>query len=137
MPAVNLIGDFEFISLHKVPFGPAQQLELVEKSGVPGTGIRRLGIRGQVFRLTSNVDLVDFVTATELLHYYRALIGANPVPLVWNGSRSIDYGYLVQVVEVMPLACTNNATAVGGLTGGGTGQLQAEWDLLPIPIPTS
>lgn len=131
--AGNFIGEFEFISLHAVPFGPAQQLDLIERPGIPGTGIRRLGVRGEIIRLKSNVDLADFATATELLHYYRALIGANPVPLIWNGSNSIDYGYLVQVLRVIPTACTDNATAVGGLTSGGTGQLQAEWDLLPIP----
>lgn len=134
MPANNWIGDFQFISLREVPVGIARRLEVIERPAVDGSGIRRVGRGGRPMSLRSNVDPATFAAAEGLMHLYRELIGANPVPLVWNDVPSLSNGYLVLVLDVVPAGCRAIVTSVGGLNGG-LGQLEADWTLLPVPIP--
>ncbi|MBL9125832.1 MAG: hypothetical protein JNG90_19480 [Planctomycetaceae bacterium] len=130
----NAIGNFEFISLREVPFGLSRQLELIERAGVNGTGIRRTGIRGRPIQLRSHVDTPDTASAIEQLELYRALIGADAVNLIWNDVPSYDAGYAVVVLDVVPVTARGVVSAVGGLLGGGLGRLEADWTLQPVPL---
>lgn len=134
MPLNHSIGEYQFVSLREVPVGTARQLDILERPAVDGSGVRRTGRRGRPMTLRSLVDASSFADAESLLQAYRELIGADPVALVWNGIPSVQNGYLVVVLDVVPVGCRAMVASVGGLTGGGLGQLEVDWAVLPVPL---
>lgn len=91
MPLANLIDDFEFFDLQGAIVYRQEQLEIFERAGVNGSGIRRLGQRGEPFELVSVQFHEDFAAALAALQDYGDLAGTDPVELVRNGESHGDY----------------------------------------------
>lgn len=102
----NSIGANTFVELTGAIFYRQEQLEIFNRPGVVGSGVRRLGARGTPFELTSKQYHADFAAAKTALQTYDDAPGTNPVTLIRN---SIDHGtYLVlEVMEVSTVAVMN------------------------------
>lgn len=94
----NSIGGYRFLELQGVPYLRQEQLELVERDGVDGTGVRKLGKRGKPFQFVSVNYEESFATAAAKMLEYIDLVGLGPVDIVRN---SIEEGGFVvlSVVE--------------------------------------
>jgi hypothetical protein len=112
MPVLeNSIGGLQFFDLVGAIFYAQEQLELLERPGVQGTGVRRLGARGQPFELVSITYLPNWSTALAVLGVYHQLPAANAVTVIRNGT---DHGTF-KVLEVSEL----ETRAVLGVAGVG------------------
>jgi hypothetical protein len=112
MPALqNSIGnspdEFYFEDLQGAIVLRAQKLQLLERLGIDGTGVRKTGVRGVPFQLRSVHYVADWDATEEALLAYQSLIGAEPVD-VWQ--HDVLFGtFLVLNVEQLPetRACYN------------------------------
>lgn len=122
----NKIGDFQFLDIQGAPYLRQQDLELIERHGVDGTGVRKRGRRGKPFQLETLVYVEDFETASELMAQYALLVGDDPVTLM---RQSVDEGtfLVLGVVERQRYAIFQS---LGGFDGGEQCCLIASWVLL-------
>ena len=122
----NSIDAKQFASLTGPIFYQQQQVEVIERPGVTGSGLRRLGVRGKPFTLTSKTYCDDFADAADFVDEYNDLVGEDPVVLIRNGVGHGNYLVLeVQEVETIPVL---NAT--GNVPVGATACLICSWKLL-------
>lgn len=131
------IGNFEFISLSKPPYRPAQQVVVEARAGTDGLSFWRTGKRGKPFTVFSSVNPQNLSTADTLFRGYRDLIGANPVVVSWANLTYPDL--LCEVIEVETPDDGIYATAIGigGVAPQGmvsNAMLHAIWTLIPINI---
>jgi hypothetical protein len=136
--ALYSLGPFQFISLCRVedpsapPPIPQQQLELIQRRGVNGTGFAQTGVRANQFQMLSKVDAVDFPSAVNQAYQYQAAAGNQPLSIVW-ADQSFD-AFNVQYVVLMaePRKVRQLATAVGGLNPPSGAWLECLWTLIPV-----
>lgn len=138
--ATNSIGAFNFISLQQpdgngaVPELLRQDLKVIQRPGVDGTGIKRQGVKGEPFQLQSVVDMPTRAEAEDLRFLYIALQqGEQKADLVLN---DIDYAsfhgvrFVVQRVEKVFIQ--RMSAAVGGLSSPSNYVVRATWTLIPV-----
>ncbi len=114
MPVLtNSIGEFEFLQMDGTPFYPQERLELIERAGVDGVGVRRLGEAGKPFEITTTNYEVSYATARSKMELYKWMVGDGPVELV---RHSVAEGYFVVlgVAESQRFPIFNS---IGGLYG--------------------
>lgn len=130
---LNQLGDFTFITLVGNPVALSEQLELIQRSGLDGTMLRKLGKRGTPFELVGQVDVADLAAGRELYRQYLALKGADPVPLTWHDCESTaEDGALVAVLDVQIRALHKIGPSAGGLTTNPGAFLESGWSLIAV-----
>jgi hypothetical protein len=107
----NSIGDFEFLQIEGAPHLRQEQLEIIERAGVDGSGLRKLGRRGRPFELQTTNYEESFETAQSKMQEYKALVGDDPVDLV---RMSLEEGTFL-VLEVRERALFAIFNAIGGI----------------------
>lgn len=113
MPAyTNSIGAYQFLAMDGAFHLRQQQLELIERHGIDGTGLRRLGIRGKPFEVVTINYEVDFDTAEDKMDEYRELVGSDPVNVIRFSETEGDY-FVLQVREQQAPAAILNS--IGGI----------------------
>lgn len=138
--SVNSLGNFRFVAFHNPgdpgapPILPAQAGESIQRPGVDGTTILRLGVKAEPFQMRSGVDVPSVGDAASLLAQYIASQNVEPLSIVWG---SIDYfvafGALYVPLRVEPIRIRRISAPVGGLYGAlGGAWLEALWTLQPI-----
>jgi hypothetical protein len=108
----NSIGAYDFVSISGKIFYRQQQIEVFNRPGVTGSGLRRLGERGQPFELTTKQFHADFAAAKTAIGLYLALIGGTLPSLTRHGVDHGDYAVLTVTDLTEPvLNPTGNATS--------------------------
>lgn len=125
----HYIGPFQFVVLKGNPLLPTEQVELIQRPGVPGVGMLRTGVRGTPFTLLSKVDAPSVDDAHYLIRQYESIVGGDPVQLVKD---SIWYGPLCFVLAVRSVDVRAIVGGVGGLNEESYAWAEAEWDLVAI-----
>ena len=124
MSITNQIGSYQFIDLAGNPQDVRRAIGLLARPGVPGVTLVDDAERGTPFVLRSKVDCLDFADCRARYRQYLALIGADPVNLVWQDLSYADDSLLVAVLDVQlavmkPLAFGSsgglNPPSLGGL----------------------
>lgn len=110
----NSIGEYQFLQMDGSIYLRQQQLELIERDGVNGTGVRKLGLRGKPFQLVTTNYEETFATAHTKMLAYKLLVGDDPVTLTY---KSIDKGTFL-VLGVVESDCFAIFNSIGGLVGG-------------------
>jgi hypothetical protein len=107
----NSIGDFSFLEMRGSPFLRQQDLEIIERDGVNGSGVRRLGLRGKPFQLETTNYLHDFATALAAMDAYKEAVGDDPVPLIRHSENEGNF----IVLGVAERDCYAIFSAIGGI----------------------
>lgn len=135
--SVNSLGSFVFIRMDcatrdGLPGLIRKQTSIVQRPGVPGTGVIDLASRGDPFQMETVVDVDSLALAETLRSNYEASIVADKYILT---RADIDYeeehGVRYVVLDVPNVSISPLATAVGGTTAGNH-LVRAVWILLPI-----
>lgn len=127
----NQIGEFTFINLSRAISGPAEQLTREVRSGVKGVTLWRTGKRANPINLVSVVDVADIDSAEDLVHQYEALVGSDPVNVVWNGKK-LAYKVVVMAVEPLDEGVHATLIGIGGTRGSSNAMCYCMWTLQPI-----
>lgn len=109
-----------------------EELEVINRPGVIGSGVRKLAARGKPFELASVVYCLNWDSVKTVSEYYKTLIGMDPLYLV---KQDVKWGtFLVLDVEV------TNSQAVYSICGDTVFKdyfptpleirLEAKWKLL-------
>jgi hypothetical protein len=123
----NSIGSFQFLSMDGAVYPRQQQKELIERSGVGGTGARKLGIRGRPFELLTTNYEQSLIAAEGKLQEYADLCDEDvPIAVVKNGVPEGSF-ILLEVRERARFAIFN---AVGGFEGGEECQHEVIWTMV-------
>lgn len=132
---LNSIGDFAFLRLEGEPLGTLrQEIELFKRAGVNGTGAVRQGFKAEPFTLRSMVDAPDQASGWQMFFAYHALVGGDPVELVWrNMPVTQSTGAMLLVLDCRVIDIATLAAATAGLNPPSLGWLEAEWDIVMIP----
>lgn len=132
------LGDVPFISLSRAdgrsgpPDFPKEQVELIERPGIDGTGLLLLGRRGQPFPCRALTSVGSRQAGLDLLQTFVDAIGADPLPLIWaNENLTNQYGVAYQILDVLE-------TAVQPVTAASNGaSFLVRATLLLLPVSTS
>ncbi|HEY1067230.1 MAG TPA: hypothetical protein VGE52_14010 [Pirellulales bacterium] len=127
------------MTLEGIVGAPAEQPEVMARSGVRGNGIWLTGVRAKPFQLRSGVDLETLDIGRSLWSQYRSLISADPVEIVWAGVQiSLDENLVFKVLDVQIADHFRlPPTAVGGIRPPSLAWLDCVWTLLPIERTTA
>ena len=71
---VNKIDNLDFITLEGAIVPPYQRSELLQRPGLDGTQITRIGSKGEPFELISTVDAKTVAHASQLYDSYLAKV---------------------------------------------------------------
>lgn len=129
---MNSIGEYVFIGLHGNPDPPKEAVEILERPGVDGVGVWRLGRWGKSFLMRSAVDVASMAAAATLFDRYRDLIGQDPVSLIQDNVDSAARGWLVVVEDVRQERCHAVMNSTGGINPPSLAWLVAGWRLRAI-----
>lgn len=132
--SLNQIGDFEFIAIHGEPLAPREQLDVIQRPGVDGTGFLQIGRRGEPFELLTMDDAETRQIAEDMLVDYRALITQTPVSLTRSG---VTYPWLVQVLDVQAAAISDLLGSAGGRHPPSAAVVRARWRLVAVDTPAA
>lgn len=110
----------------------AEELEVLNRPGVDGSGVRKLGRRGRTFQLQSVVYAPSFEWAKTAIEFYNTLPGMDPLYLI---KQSVQYGsfLVLRVTPDDPQAVYNVAGNAVAYSYGYTSlecRLTATWELL-------
>lgn len=128
----NQIGEFQFISLSRAISGPVQQLVREVRTGRNGVTLWRTGKRANLITVVSAVDAADGDSAEDLLHQYEALVGQNPVFVVWQGKNLNPLKVVVFHVEPLDEGIHATLLGIGGTLGSSHGFCRCVWTLQPV-----
>lgn len=109
--------------------------EILQRGGVDGTGIRRMGIKGDPFQMRSIVDVTNRAAALALKAQYTVLCEQGPLTLIHDGVNYDAGGLRFGVLDVGDFSESKFAVGTGGIftTLGSSGiWLGATWTLIPL-----
>lgn len=72
---INKIGEFQFLEMEGSPELRKQRLEIIERFGVDGSGVRKTGKRGRPFQIRTMNYEESFESAKAKFDLYKLLIG--------------------------------------------------------------
>lgn len=107
----NSIGDFQFLEIQGPPYLRQEQVELIERDGVDGSGVRKLGKRGKPFQVTTINYVESYDVAKSKMAEYKDSVADDPVELIRQGTSEGTFTVL-GVVERERYAIFN---ALGGI----------------------
>lgn len=121
----NSIGSFTFFDLVGSIYPRQEQIEVIERPGVNGSGARKTGARGKPFVLLSITYFDDFSDAASELTSYKAYVG-DALHTVTRNSVNLGDFLVLEVTEATP------PMAVLNVAGSPSSQVRAEhrWRLL-------
>lgn len=140
--ALYQLDTFQFVNAMTEGGGspPRSRTKLIPliRPGVEGTAFLIDALRGEPFRMTTFVDVVNDAAAVNLMKNYEATIGAGRFNLIWKG---IDYAsdYLTDfvVLDVRNLGHKFFPVSAGGLSGTSACiGVRCEWTLVPLKVVT-
>ncbi len=140
--ASNSLGTFPFVtftnpaSFNGAPLLTRMENEIIQRPGVHGTGIRRLGVKGMTFKMISTRDNATMADAIQEYNLYADLTNDDAQVIVFKGVNFDNYGVRYVVLNVsdpdtMPLSNT-----AGGLLGplASAVKLTVIWTLQPVTL---
>jgi len=132
------IGVYPFVTLHRVddpkagPLIVREQCTPINRPGVDGTAVMRMGQRSEPFQMRSGVDMTSIATGPTAIAAYSTLIGDDPVSVVWQGIDYEIFGCRYVVMDVFPLKIVRLSAKSGGLVSGATAWIEMIWTLQPV-----
>jgi len=134
MPDVRFaIAEYPLLNLGPPPPSLDEWLEIIQRPGVDGLTILELGIAGRPFQMRSEVDCLNESDAFATFVGYTSLrLREDPVPLLWRGIDFSAASYFLVVLNVRATFIGTVGLVSGGFFEGGSGWLEAEWELLPV-----
>ncbi len=106
----NSIGSYTFAEMTGAIFYRQEQIEVINRPGVDGSGLRKLGARGQPFELMTKGYWLTLAAAQDAIFNastgYKTLIAAAAYTVTRNGVNHGDY-YVLDVQEVATTAVLN------------------------------
>ena len=137
--ANNSLGSFDFISLLSsepggMPLVIQEQVALVQRPGVAGTGFIKLGVKGRPFQMRSRVDVDTFANATALGVAYQSANKNSALVVTWAGINFFTaYDNKYFIVDVEQIQVLRMSVTRGGLVGSGAAAVvTAVWTLCPV-----
>lgn len=124
---VNKIGEFQFLQMAGPPYLRQEQVELIERPGVDGSGLRRLGQRGKPFQVVTTNYVESLAEAKAQMDLYKAEVADDtPLELI---RHSVSEGtfFVLAVVEQYKGAIFNS---LGGFDGNEECLHVVTWTLL-------
>src|SRR4051812_13461371 len=108
----NSIGDAIFYDLIGTIYSPQQQVEIIERPGVSGSGARLTGSRGKPFDLISTTYHTNFSAAQDAMEAYVTL----KTSLQYLVRNTIEYGLhiVLDVAEASPPFAVVNVAGASG-----------------------
>lgn len=122
----NSIGVYNFADLVGPIERRQEQIEIFNRFGVDGSGLRKTGARGEPFTLKGVAFVADFTAAKALFDLYLALPGSAAQTVIRNSINHGDY-YVLKVEEVSTEQVLN---PTGNVVPGSTCRLTTSWKLL-------
>lgn len=131
----NSIGIFRFAGMVGNPEPPSDVPSLDERAGVRGTEITREGLKGRPFIVRTWVDMASYEDAWLEFRAYLALRSGDAVELVHAGiSTQAVEGYLVNVLNVVPVDIRPIRPGAGGINPPSLGLVVCDWELVAVPL---
>jgi len=140
--AANSLGEFPFVTFtnpvgrNGAPLLTRAMNETIQRPGVHGTGIRRLGVKGATFQMVSTRDNSSVALAAQEYNLYTVLTTEDAQSIRFKGLDYDAFGvrYVVLNVsdpDIMPLR-----NKVGGLLGAQASavKLTVIWTLQPVTM---
>jgi hypothetical protein len=125
----NQIGAYTFDSMEG-NFQPVRErVEVVQRGGVDGTEVRRLGSSGRPFQIITKRFESTTATARTAFDNYKGLIGQNPVAITHHG---VAYSGTWAVLDVVNMGIAPRSSVVGSIVASPTVILIASWTLIQI-----
>ncbi len=130
---INAIHNFTCIELNGNPVPPMQRRKIVQRAGVDGTGIWRMGSRGDKFTLRAGVDVPNMAAGRLAFALATAFTNADPVILIQDGyDFNLNQSWKVSVLGVRQVALFAVLNATGGLFPPSLAWLEIDFDLIAI-----
>jgi len=126
----NSIGAKQFVEMTGAIFYRQEQIEVINRPGVDGSGLRKLGKRGRPFTLVTKQYFATLYDAFDAIFNawtgYKTFIGTTTYTVTRNGVNHGDYAVLdVQEVATIPVV-----NPCGNATSTHTALLVCKWTLL-------
>ena len=108
--------------------------ETIQRPGVHGTGIRRLGVKGVTFHMISMRDNSSVLAAAQEYNLYTVLTTQVAQPIRFKGVDFDGFGVRYVVLNVSDPDITPVRNKVGGLLGSlaSAAILRVTWTLQPV-----
>ncbi len=140
--ADNFLGEFPFVTFNNpnsrngAPLLLHQENEIIQRPGVNGTGIRRLGVKGVTFQMISMRDNSSVALAAQEYNLYTNLTQEDAQPIRFKNLDYEAFGVLYVVVDVSDPDITPLRNKVGGLLGplASAAKLTVTWTLVPVSM---
>lgn len=129
---VYSIGTHRFVEIVGDPDVLKEQIEIIQRPGVDGTLLRKMGKQGVPFQFLSRVDCQDLADGRDRLQAYAELIGGPAVAMVWSDRNLNIESAMVSVLDVQPRLLKKIGPASGGLNPPSDAWLEAIWTLILI-----
>lgn len=120
---------YEFIRIEGNPDGIHEEVQVVQRPGVDGTGLWHAGRKAMPFTITTHVDAVSQTVAQTMLASYRLLIDS--AVLYRLKFRGADWGQ-VGILDVKGITQRALANSSGGLNPPSLGLLVAQWKMVSV-----
>lgn len=138
--ASNSIGIYPFVTLtnpiglNGAPLLVRAENEVIQRPGVHGTGVRRLGVKGEKFQMISTRDNSTVATAAQEYNLYTALTQDGAQNIRFKGLDYDAFGVLYVVLNVSDPDIMPLRNKVGGLLGtlASAVKLTVTWTLQPV-----
>ena len=135
------LGNALFIKLenagdrHAPPDTFGEISEIIQRPGINGTAIRRVGSKGEPFEMLSLASAANVSAGSSLIHAYRGMQAQTAYPLNWRGYNfdAVSVRYVVLNVRVQSVAPVSNLI-VSGVVSTDTVLVRALWTLIPVAI---
>ena len=140
--AANSIGSFPFVTLtnpigqNGAPLLVRAENETIQRPGVHGTGVRRLGVKGETFQMISTRDNSSVGFAAQEYNLYTELTKSGAQNIRFKGLDYDQFGVLYVVLNVSDPDITPLRNKVGGLLGAlaSAVKLTDTWTLQPVTL---
>lgn len=127
MPPIlqHSIGSFAFLDMKPVPPLRRKRLTVETRPGADGVALWLDGTRGEVWRPETVIDVTTQAIGQALKTQYEALVGTNPVPIVYAGVV-----YPSAVIRDVQVRIEDIHMGVGGFSLNPKALVRASWDIL-------
>lgn len=136
--AYSYVGPYGFISLHRTddprggPLVPREQCEVINRPGVDGTGVMKMGRRSEPFQMRAFVDVLSLAIVPTAVQSYQSLIGT-VVNVVWQDvDYAANYGCRYAVLDCVCQSSRRVLARAGGAVSGSTAVVEILWTLQPM-----
>ncbi len=130
---MNAIHNFACIQLDGNPIPPMQDRKIVQRAGVDGTGIWRMGSRGRKFTLRAGVDVPNMAAGRVAFAAATAFTNADPLVLIQeNYDFDLEQDWKVSVLGVRQVDLRAILNAIGGLFPPSLAWLEIDFELIAI-----